>query len=309
MVTDWYQALTYRKCPRAFEIGYIQGAQLREMPVAQSTARFVRDGIRAILGGQDPIVAAAEAQTAYMSQVRERGLAIDHAKNNSYYRASVVETATIDRLVGQYQYEWERSGYKVCVPNLDTAFEIAPKVKFTSNLAAILEKDGLLWLLHIKVPGSWDAERVKRLPRDFELLSELASLKKHIAPNAEARSIGGAIVQVLTTGKGSMQHPFIVVPYDEELVNDWLQQVSSEQEQLQTRIDIVQKIVPAIGDTTGYLLRFGINQCFPQYQHSCDYPYPCEFRAVCWGDLRNQNPLDDPRYMPRESLVEITTKV
>lgn len=307
MVTDWYQSLTFRKCPRAFKVGYLDGAQLREMLVAQSTARFVRDGVRHLISGTNPDVAAAVAQGEYMDQVRERGLSIDHAKNNSYYRASVEETATINRLVAGYEMDFQ--GFTVEATDLHLEFTLAPGVQFVSHPVAVLEREGQLWLLHIKIPGSWDKERSERLHRDFELLSKLAALKQHIASNPEARPIAGAVVQVLQTGKKALQHPAIYVAYDEQLVKDWLEQVGSEQEQLQTKIDIVTKLAPAMGDRTGALLRFANNQVFPQYQHSCDFPYPCEFRPVCWGDLRNQNPLDDPRYMQRDVLVEIKTKV
>jgi hypothetical protein len=205
-------------------------------------------------------------------------------------------------------YSKDFYGFAVEASDLNLEFTLAPGVQFVSHPVAVLEREGQLWLLHVKVTGSWDKERSERLHRDFELLGELAALRKHIEPNPEARPIGGTVVQVLVTGKKSVQHPAIFVPYDEELVTDWLEQVSSEQEQLLTKIEIVQKIVPALGDTTGSMLRFAINQVFPQYQHSCDYPYPCEFRPVCWGDLRNHNPLDDPRYMQRDFLVEIKTQ-
>jgi hypothetical protein len=285
MVTDWYRAFRFQVCPysRFLEFHYKGiGIQKREQPAQQVATRIIREMIAAVMAGEaTPEQAGDFAYNDFIQFGRERGF---QGANNNFPIAK--ETAgRIRQIVRNFQFD---PAFTVLKAGAEVAFDLYEHSRFASRPVAVVSKaTGVFYLYFVKVTNQWKKDRQEKMHYDSQLLSEMEAVRE-----AYPGDFGGAIVQVISTAKAEYEIPFLI-PYDCRIVADYMAQVTVQEK----RIDL--------GSCSSFeLAQLSFRRpdsLFIQHRHACDFPYPCQFKEICWGDLRTESqPETDPRYMVRE---------
>lgn len=281
MVTEWYRALQFQKCPRSrfleFHLNGV-GIQRRELAPAQLVSTLIRTYIGCILEGRyDNELAAQDASADFMNKGRARGF----RTRNDFAEAQATAKKIHDVLLDFKPLD----GYKVISADKEMVWNLTPRIRFVSKPVAVVSQvSGVYYLYYVKVTRKFKDEKKEVLARDFQLLSEMAAIK-----DAFPGEFAGALVQVISTDKLTYEPPFFI-PYDPIATNSWELQVTSQED----RIEAVETLTQQYKDST-------LDVAFGQYRHSCEFPYPCQFRDICWGDLSIEaKPENDPRYMKRD---------
>lgn len=282
MVTDWYRALAFQKCNRSRLLGWEgAGVERRALPIGIVNSRAVRKGIHEILAGQGQESAAVVAADYVLDVAQKRTIILDESDYQRYgqYNAVLDEAEKVKRLVRSYEPRWNRS-FKMLELAPAHLVSLAGAALFVSRPAAMLEDaEGRLWVYHIKVNREWRDSRQQATGRSFQIRSEMA-----VATQVDdyADRMGGVLVDVQVVGsKKVTAGPIFEVPFDDNDVSAWLTQTAVQEQKIKA---------------TDPKLRI----LFPQYTHSCEMPFKCEFHDICWAPGRDVDPLNDPRYMPRE---------
>src|SRR6266404_1481246 len=174
MVTEWYRALQFQKCPRSrfleFHLNGV-GIQRRELAPAQIVSNLIRSYISCILDGRyDNELASQDASHDFMQKGHSRGF----RTRNDF----VLAQATAKKIEEVLLNFKPLDGYNVLSADKEIAWNLTPRIRFVSKpVAVVSQTSGVYFLYYVKATRNYKEAKREKWARDFQLLSEMVAVK------------------------------------------------------------------------------------------------------------------------------------